>query len=199
MRLDDGVSYTVELLGMSRFGSGACDWLDGLRMAGYMFPPSIQWGIEVPDDATSLTFTTDYTIVGGDDYDITVNVRAGNYVVYEMVDIGWATMPLRVETADASFENPEGPIVLTEYSDPPLEPGQPYFFTVNYLGCPSGTNTVSAEVGYDPVEDPDAEVEPVPEEEPEEEPEPEVDAGTDAPDPGSITASGGACGCTLVH
>ncbi len=199
MRLDDGTSYTVELLGMGRFGSGACDWLDGLRMAGYMFPPSIQWGIDVPSDATSLSFTADYTIVGGDDYDIAVNVRAGNYVVYEMVDIGWATMPLRVETADATFENPEGPIVLTEYTDPPLEPGQPYFFTVNYLGCPSGSNTVSAEVGFDPVEDPEAEVEPVAEEEPEEEPEPEEDAGTDAPDPGSITASGGACGCTLVH
>ncbi|MBW2264013.1 MAG: hypothetical protein JRG91_18785 [Deltaproteobacteria bacterium] len=199
MRLDDGVTYTVEILGMGRFGSGACDWLDGMRMAGYSFPPSIQWGIDVPSDATSLSFTADYTIVGGDDYDLTVNVRAGNYVVYEMVDMGWATMPLRVETADASFENPEGPIVLTEYTDPPLEPGQPYFFTVNYIGCPSGTNTVSAEVGFDPVEDPDAEVEVPPEEEPEEEPEPEEDAGTDGPDPGSITASGGACGCTLVH
>jgi Zn-dependent metalloprotease len=199
MRLDDGASYTVELLGMGRFGSGACDWLDGMRMAGHTFPPSIQWGIEVPDDATSLSFTADYTITGGDDYDIAVNVRAGNYIVYEMVDIGWATMPLRVETADATFENPVGPIVLDEYSDPPLEPGEPYFFTVNYLGCPSGANTVSAEVGFDPVEDPEAEVEVAPEEEPEEEPEPEEDAGADAPDPGSITASGGACGCTLVH
>jgi Zn-dependent metalloprotease len=194
MSLDEGETYTVSMFGLDAFGG--CGMLEALRMADIVFPPAFQWSIDVPGDATSLTIHADVD-VEGEDYDVAVHVRAGNYVVYEMVSVpyGGGSLPLRVETADATFTNPEGPIVLTPYTDPAIATGQTYFFTVNYLGCASGTNTVSAEVGFDPVDDPEAEeIEPVPEEEPE----PELDATTDAPDHGEITAHGGACGCVIV-
>jgi hypothetical protein len=200
MSLDDGASYTFSLFGLMSFG--ACDMIEMARAANISFPPAFQWTVNVPEDATSLTFDPGIEVTGGtagEDYDFWVHMRAGEYVVYEMVDLFGMAMPLRVQTVDATYENPAEPIVLTAYTDPPLEPGTLYYFSINYLGCPMGASTVSAEVGYDPVEDPEAEEEPEPV--PDEEPEMEPDASDDVEDPdgGDVVARGGACGCSMVR
>ncbi len=199
MSLDGGETYTVAAMGMISMGS--CDMMDFALAAGYSFPPSFQWSIEVPPGATSLTIDAQVTALGPGDRYVWVNLRAGNYVQYEMVEIfpGY-TLPVKLDVADATFADPAGPITLTALTDPALETDQTYYITVNYLGCPSASVSISADVGFDPIaveEEPEPEPEAV-EEEPEPEPEPDADDASTEPDAGGITTRGGGCGCAMA-
>jgi Zn-dependent metalloprotease len=196
MSVDDGVTRDFSILGMDAMG--ACDFMfPTFETNGYFFPPDFQWTIDVPEDATSLTITADTLILGANgDETIAINVRTGAPIVHEMVEIfGGMSFPLLVQDADWIFENPDGPVVIDSASEPPLTPGETYYFSVGYRGCPMMQVTVGAQPGFE-VAEPEPELEPEPEDQPE--PMEDADADADVPDPdGDMKAKGG-CGCTIV-
>lgn len=197
--LDDGLSYSLSGMGLGMMGD--CDMMLGMAsMAGYRFPPLVQWSIDVPDDATSLTFDAAPVIMGarGDEV-VSIAVRAGDPVIYEMVDVGgFMTLPLLVQDADHVFEEIEGQAVIDLDSDPALQPGETYYFAIGYLGCPAATFNVSAEPGFE-VAEPEPEEAPEPDEIPEPVDDATTDAGLDSTDPHGTVSEGGGCGCTIAH
>ncbi|MFH1437165.1 MAG: hypothetical protein ABIJ56_15770 [Pseudomonadota bacterium] len=206
--LDGGIEYSTYLFGLIYLN--ACDYLGLAELAGYSFPSAFQWSIDVPEDATSLSVDLRVETLTPGEESHALHVRGGTYVEFELIELfGGFYLPLRVNAADHSVENTLG-IEIDLNSDPPLQPGEPYYIAITYLSCPMATYTISAETSNDPLPDPVPEAveddieEDVPDETAEEqEPAAEVE-GSDASDADGEDeepdddSSGEGCGCQTV-
>ncbi len=206
--LDGGIEYSTYLFGLIYLN--ACDYLGLAELGGFSIPSAFQWSIDVPEDATSLSVDLHVETLTPGDESHALHVRGGTYVEFELIELfGGFYLPLKVFAADHSVENTTG-ITIDLHSDPPLQPGEPYYIAITYLSCPMATYTISAETSTDPLPDPVPEaveddiMEDVPDEAAEEqEPVAEVE-GSDASDADDEDeepdddSNGKGCGCQTV-
>ncbi len=173
---------------------GDCAQMRGmLDYMGIDLTAMFQFQVIVPENATSITVDFDFTPMGGSDLQYNIYGRAGDMVLYELVNVyGGMQMP-RVQTYDRSW--PAGAldppltvnstsITWTVNDDPPLPVGQEVYFSVTHANCPLTTLDVEATISDEPIDDPDAG--------PDAEPDAEPDGGTTKP-----PAKKDGCSCSV--
>ncbi len=145
---------------------GDCAQMRGmLDYMGIDLTAMFQFQVVVPENATSLTVDFDFTPMGGTDLQYNIYGRAGEMVLYELVNVyGGMQMP-RVQTYDRAwpagtldppFTETSTTVTWTIHDDPPLPVGQEVYFSVTHANCPLTTLDVEATISDDPIEDPDA-------------------------------------------
>ena len=176
---------------------GDCAQMRGmLDYMGIDLTAMFQFQVIVPENATSLTVDFDFTPMGGTDLQYNIYGRAGEMVLFELVNVyGGMQMP-KVQTYDRAwpagtldppYTETSTTVTWTIHDDPPLPVGQEVYFSVTHANCPLTTLDVEATISDDPIEDPDAG------------PDGDTDADTDADTDGSTekpAAKKDGCSCS---
>ncbi|MBU1243056.1 hypothetical protein KKD52_07655 [Myxococcota bacterium] len=159
----------VTNFGMDTLGQamgGDCAQLRGmLDYMGVDITTMFQYQVIVPENATSLTLSFDFTPMGGTDLQYNVYGRGGQMVQYELVNVYGGMMLPRIQNYDRAWPaNALDPplsattaeLVWTINDTPPLPTGQEVYFSVTHANCPMTTLDVEATVSTEPIVDPDA-------------------------------------------
>ena len=174
IRLDEGQEPTQYMTG--RIGN---DGTPRLR------PLPNQFSLDAPEGAVALRFYVE-ELVGDEGLGFTVFVRRGEHIIHELVESGgWGGYTAVADVYDFSLEDFETGLAveLTLDSDPALEPGATYYFSITSAVSEEADGRVSGDITLW------GEADIVP---PEEEPDEGEDEGAGCQDCGSRVAAEGA-------
>ena len=152
IRLDDGAEPTQVMYGR--------DGNHGLML----FPLANQFSLDAPAGAVEVRFYVDELLTASPDFGYRLHVRRGEHVVHEFEEIetNWGSFmfpyPADFDFSLDGFDT--GKVVeLNETSDPALEPGATYYFSIVGLpregmqGFGYGEITLRGEVDIIPIEE----------------------------------------------
>jgi hypothetical protein len=131
--------------------------------AGAKLPLGQQFSLDAPEGATELRFRVDSLVSNEPNMGWVLHGRRGEHVRHDLVEFDTFFGTLEIPIAgDFDFEiEGEGgdyELVLNAESDPPLEPGATYYFSVasrqlgTIDGFANGELTVSGDVDIDPID-----------------------------------------------
>ena len=123
-------------------------------------PLGQQFSLEVPENAYRLRFRIKQFMANHPDLAWTLYVRRGEHIVHELQELGFFEVPIP-DVYDEEIEGEGGDYSyeLTLDSEPPLEPGETYYFSItsreqgNIQGFEAAEITVDGDVWVEETED----------------------------------------------
>ncbi|MFT4625812.1 MAG: MYXO-CTERM domain-containing protein [Myxococcota bacterium] len=101
-----------------------------------------QFSLDAPAGTTDITFRIDEKIEWQGDIEANVYVRRAEFVKHELVDLGYFQLatPKQFDFEDTGIKKKSYEWRFDAQTDPPLEPGATYYFSVS-LSAPGGFGT----------------------------------------------------------